>query len=69
MNSLSKYDLDLLRVNTDHRRLVDSYTFMLLGKDGAKYFRVDVSDSQKRDFYSIMAAAMASHYDDEEEQL
>jgi hypothetical protein len=63
---IKDYDAMLLRINTDHRRLVDEYSFMLLGKDAPKYFKVAKSESQKADFYEILRTAMAGVYEEEE---
>jgi len=65
-SEMTEYDLHLLRINSDHRRIVDEYTFSLLGKDGPKYFKVEKSASQKDDFYAIMRAAMEAQYEEEE---
>lgn len=58
---VTEYDLELVSVQSDHRRLVTEYEMMLLGRGASHYFRLDRAELQEPDI-SKLVAAMHKHY-------
>lgn len=53
---ITEYDFDLISASDDHRRIVNEYEMMLLGKDGRRYFKVELPEEANESFAKMLQA-------------
>lgn len=66
-SEITEYDLDLISVSDDHRRIVTPYEMMLLGKDGRRYFKVELPEEANVNFAKMLQAMKYSMVEAEDQ--